>query len=341
MRVDAYASEPHYARHIAPIWEALAHEERGTFYAGRAALPYITRHLVKGPVQVGPPADDGENVVLCAAFQDSRFVRTRDRYVVYIEHGAGQTYAGDLHGKNHPAYSGGREHEPGTLAILCPGPRSADNWRASYPHLPVHEVGPMYLDPWLAGEVATTRSTPLRVCVSFHANVRLCPETEWTFPYYQHAVLSLQAALDIQLIGHAHPRAWPGIGPWYEKNGILGFENFTEVLGLADIYVCDNSSTLYEFAATGRPVVALNGPNYRRQIHHGLRFWDLVPGLECDRPVDLPGVISRALEDPPEAVERREKAVAAVYHPLDGKAVSRAVEAVRHYAGSVGSAASA
>jgi len=87
-----------------------------------------------------------------------------------------------------------------------------------------------------------------------------------------------------------------------------------------------HNSTLYEFAATGRPVVVLNCPRYRRDVHHGLRFWDHIPGIQCDTPEDLPGAIELALEDPPELREMREEAIAAVYPQHDGHATDRAVE---------------
>jgi hypothetical protein len=58
-----------------------------------------------------------------------------------------------------------------------------------------------------------------------------------------------------------------------------------EVQRRAAVYVCDNSSSMYEFAATGRPVVVLDLPEgrikgigYRRNINHGLRFWDALFG---------------------------------------------------------------
>ena len=50
--------------------------------------------------------------------------------------------------------------------------------------------------------------------------------------------------------------------------------DFDEVMERSTLYICDNSSTLYEFASTGRPVVVLNAPWFRRDIEHGLRFWE-------------------------------------------------------------------
>lgn len=105
--------------------------------------------------------------------------------------------------------------------------------------------------------------------------------------------------------------------------------HFDEVLDKADLYVCDNSSTLYEFASTNRPVLVLNAPWYRRNVHHGLRFWDAIPGLPVDSPDNLRRGIEMALTDGPFARDERRKAVRYVYGDLcDGQATTRAVSAI-------------
>jgi hypothetical protein len=77
---------------------------------------------------------------------------------------------------------------------------------------------------------------------------------------------------------------------------------------------------LYEFASTGRPVVVMNAPQYRRDVHHGLRFWDYPPGLQVDRPEQLADTIARALSDPEPARALRAAAVAETYAYTDGRA---------------------
>jgi hypothetical protein len=108
------------------------------------------------------------------------------------------------------------------------------------------------------------------------------------------------------VIGHGHPRR-SELASRYRRAGIEHVASFSEVCRRASIYVADNTSTLFEFAATGRPVVVLNARRYRRDVRHGLRFWDAAGvGPNVDRPRDLPDVVARALEDPPEFREKRE-----------------------------------
>src|SRR5690625_7239322 len=62
--------------------------------------------------------------------------------------------------------------------------------------------------------------------------------------------------------------------PEGEYDEIPFIHTFDEVLESASLYCTDASSTLYEYAATGRPVLVLNSRHFRKDVNHGLRFWE-------------------------------------------------------------------
>jgi spore coat polysaccharide biosynthesis predicted glycosyltransferase SpsG len=156
------------------------------------------------------------------------------------------------------------------------------------------------------------------------------PETRSAFGYYRKAIAEL--AKQFTVIGHAHPRAFRRYAPIYRSMGIEPVEDFAEVMKRASAYVCDNSSTLYE-AATVMPVVVLNQPAYRRNVHHGLRFWEAADvGVQVDAPEQLAAGVAEALADAPERRTAREAALDVVYAHRDG-ARERAVSSLRAWSG--------
>lgn len=312
--IDAYASEPQYLAHLLPVWDALEPEERGTLWVSRIVASRAPAHrTARSDVRVGRPSSSGE-VILVASYQDSRSCRHRPR--VYLEHGAGQTYRGDPKAAEHGSYSGGRDHE-GTVLFLCPNEAVASRWRATYDNVAVEVVGSPIVES--RGDLAKQQGQRPVVAVSFHWDCRLCPESRWALPHFKAALPHLAERFDV--IGHGHPRYHRFFERLWRELDIEHVTDFDEVARRADVYVCDNSSTMYEFAALDRPVVALNAPWYRRDVEHGLRFWNLVPGLQCDEPSDLAGVVRDALADPLRARESRRRAAAETYtQPLEGAA---------------------
>ena len=145
-------------------------------------------------------------------------------------------------------------------------------------------------------DTATTveKASPV-VAVSFHWNYHGIPEMRSAFDWYSKAVVEL--AKEVTVIGHGHPKR-KDLPDWYRAHGIEYVADFFEVCRRADVYACDNSSTLFEFASTGRPVVVLNAPWYFDGIdvraHHGLRFWD---ASQVGRNVRDPGRLAWAVDD--------------------------------------------
>lgn len=326
MLVDAFASQPHYFDHLAPIWRALP--QRGRFLVPRQIERAAARHEIaveRGDwqqAQTGPP-------VLIAGMGDAARVHP-NRRLVLVEHGAGQTYAGDRSAlTRHPHYAGGVGRDRVALFVV-PSERVAALNRARYPRTPNAVVGCARLDN--VARRTRRRSDPPTVVVTFHyQGPRDPPEARTAFPAFRKEFVDLEGG-PWRLLGHEHPR-WGGrlLRIW-EARGWESTADADEVLARADLLVGDNSSLLYEAAAVGVPVLCLDAPWYRREVEHGLRFWQHAPGLRVG-PGDLVDGVRRALDDPPELQAIRHSAVAAVYSRVDGRAGQRAARAiVRHRA---------
>lgn len=298
------ASAEHYRAHLLPIYEALPPEQRG---AVLRSVPLRRR---------GPQPE--RNAVLVGSWTDLRAVGEAGyERIVYAEHGIGQTYQ-----TGHPAYPGGR-HRDRVGLFLSPNATAARYDAEAYPAATVRVVGDPALDALPRGPGAGP------IAVSFHWDCMVAPETRSTFRYWITAVRDLAQEQDV--IGHGHPRAINPLKGMYRAAGVRWVENWHAVCEQAALYICDNSSTLYEFAATGRPVVVLNGPNYRRGFRPGLRFWDAANvGFQVDRPVALAETVLRAVEDPPDVRQRREAAVDIAYGYRSG-AAQRAADTIMEW----------
>jgi len=320
--LDAFASMPHYADHLRPIWDALPAELRGTFWrAGAMMRDQPGAVLPRGRLDaVGP-------VVMVAGAADRNLCKGRQ--VILAEHGAGQRYVG----VQSASYSGGPGWDRCRL-FLCPNDDVAARWREAYPATPAVVVGCPRLDRWhrpLAGcEVACG---PERVvALTFHWDNRLVPETTWALPHYQDQLPVLRnwlAGHGYQLVGHGHPRAQGALQRVWRRLEIPFWPSFDQVAAGAQVLVGDNTSALPEFASLGRPVVWLNAPWYRRNVHHGGRFWSWPEGQPtCDERGELCEAVARGLNPLPAEARSRAAMVAAVYAATDGHAADRAAAAV-------------
>lgn len=311
MRLAYLASEPHYADHLLPVQRLSG----GDWHGRRAGL----RRLVALGVDADhrPPPPDALTVVASS----SDLARTSGPAVM-VNHGAGQTYPGDPRSAANPSYTGGDGRERVVLNV-CPGPADAAACREAQPDVPAVAVGSPRLDA-LHG---TGRGDA--VVFAFHSDLHLVPETRWAFPAYEDALAAFCADAPMPVVGHGHPRVWRLLDRFWRRVGAEPVAEWDRAVRRAALWVCDNSSTMYEAAALGVPVLALNAPWYRRDVEHGLRFWSHVPGLQVDAPDDLPAMVEAALADPPEAVRLRERAVARVYGSyVDGHAAERAAAAI-------------
>jgi hypothetical protein len=242
-----------------------------------------------------------------------------------MEHGAGQSYGGRAHASRSGSYAGG-QNRGGASLFLHPGPHPAARDRAAYPEARVEIVGSPHLD------TLPKRKGPKGRVVAFstHFNGPLVPETRSAWPWIFGAVARLGDRFEV--LGHAHPRMFDRARRIYKTLGIEAVREFTDVCKRADVYVCDNSSTLFAFAATGRPVVVVNPPYYDRRVNHGLRFWEAAGvGVNCNDPKTLGDCIEEALADTPEQQAKREEALSLVYAYRKG-AGKRAAKALMDWA---------
>lgn len=300
--IDVLASAPHYADHVAAVFGALPAESRGSFMSGSRQASDRIRELGYEPVLPTP----SNNPTLVASFGDLHRVKDRPR-VAIMEHGAGQSYGGRDRSAHLGSYAGGAGRGIASL-FLHPGEHPAARDRAAYPGSRVEVVGAPYLDTLPKREGPKGRV----VAFSFHFNGPRVQEARNAYSWAWPAIQKLRGSYE--LLGHAHPSLFPYIQRRYRRSGIEPVGNFTDVCRRADVYVCDNSSTLFAFAATGRPVVVLNPPWYSRTVQHGLRFWDAADvGVQCDDIRALPDAIDEALRDRPAQKRKREAALDLVY----------------------------
>ncbi len=313
MKVHAYASRPHYLAHLAPVHAALPDHLRGELIGPR-----------RGHLRSDAFAGD---LVLVASWVDSQRWARRHR-VIYLEHGAGQSYGGDRAAANHGSYAGGEGHDH-TVLFLCPSETVAGRWRAAY-RAPAVAVGCPRLDD------VDRAPEPDLAAITFHWDNPLCAESRTALPHYARrlgAVVEDLRARGVRVLGHGHPRAAGHLKPLWRSLGVDWCDDLDGVLRRAAVLVADNTSAMYEAAALDLPVVALNAPWYRRDVEHGLRFWSHVPGRQCDGPDDLAELVVEQMQGgTPKDAELRRNAAAHAYSSVDSRASARAAAAIEEVA---------
>jgi CDP-Glycerol:Poly(glycerophosphate) glycerophosphotransferase len=318
--IDCYVSRRHYLSHVAPVWGALPSEQRGTLYVGGRlvgdAAVQVLGAISKNMTLLSPGPR-----VLVASQMDYQQVAQRRR-VVYMQHGSGQSYGGDPDpAVNRAASYAGGDNQDRTDLFLMPGPHPAQRCRERYPHIPVEEIGCPALDRWL-NDPPLAAKEPL-IALAWHwENNSLCPESRTALPHFRSALPGLMDRYAV--IGHGHPRAKGLAESVYAPLGIP-WVDYETVMTFASVLVTDNSSIGWEFMATGRPVVWLTPPWYRRDVDHGLRFGPAFKAqghVEVESPEDLLGAVESVLTSPPVMD------LSGVYSHLDGRSLERAAAAI-------------
>jgi len=330
-QVDFYAKRMHFMEHMLPIWQALG-ERQGEFFVspevfaqceGREYGPLLCQ--VSGAAEI--PASG--RPIVTAAYGDLGETLAADkpglrRIKIFMEHGAGFRF-----GNGHPSYAGGDGFRNKVDLFLDTNEYvSGANHRAN-PLIPNVVIGCPKLDKWHQQARLWQRPEEPVIAIAFHWDCKVAQETRSAYPWFKSALPAL--AKKYQVIGHAHPRETAQMKREFERMGIEFVADFEEVLRRADLYINDASSTLYEFASAGRPVLVLNAPIYRRHVRFGLRFWEHSEvGVNCNEPAKLLEAVETALQDKPEQQAKRAAAVAAAY-PVRGNAAETAVKAIGEF----------
>lgn len=316
--INFYAKEEHFKDHLQPIYQKLS--DGG----------FDVRWVLKDDRAI----DDTKWAVV-ASSGDLNKATGDKKMVFYAEHGAGQSYS-----MRHSSYAGGQGRD-NVCMFLSPGPHVSAKNKHYYPHIPDAEVGVPKLDDLhlaMSPELPSPKPVPV-VCISFHWDCNVCPETKSGFAYFKNSIDKLAEiasnksdkydSREFELVGHCHPRARKEVKPYFEKLGIRFIEKFEDVLTEADVYVCDNSSTIFEFASIGKPVVLLNPPHYRKHVSHGLRFWTFATiGPNAKNFQTLLDGIRECIHDTRENRALRKSMIDQIYHKTDGGAAERAAIAI-------------
>jgi hypothetical protein len=316
--IYAYATLPHYRDHITPIVNKLD-------AAG------VTTGFIDTPGDIDPAIP-----IIVAGNSDAADAGTHRRPLVYVEHGAGQTYTGSYTPTHrHASYSGSNARVFRNVKLfICPNDVVAGRWNDSWPDTPAVAVGCPKLDRWHTDSLPAAE--PNLVAWTWHVDYPSLsadtPETGTAIKHYRDhlpAIIERLALYGIRVLGHAHPR-WEGqLEPMWRAAGADYTADPNDVFRRAACLVVDNTSMGPEFATLDRPVVWVNSPRWRRNIHHEGRFWVWPENqFQINTPDAAAPTIVAALHDPPDVAEARRRMVPLVYSYTDGTAATRAAQAI-------------
>lgn len=310
MRLGLQVSHRQYVDHMAPIWRALEHQERGEVVIAPSGVEGYA--AARGLTSSGRGAD----LWLSCALRDLRKVLGRQLRAAYMEHGTGLQW--------YPS-TGLRSISAADL-VAAPNEFIARMYRREMPLQHVEVIGTPKLDELLEIPAESDGRT---VAVSFHwtsmRRARIRPHER-----FEEAIVEL--ARHYTVIGHGHPHVWGFLEGWWREHDIEPVADFSEVVRRADVYACDHSSTIYEWAAIGRPVVLLDHPGQASypKVPSGLRYEHHADVGEHATEHTLAGAIDRAFSA--DAFTERREAITAELYPFLGKASERAVDVLREAA---------
>jgi len=340
--IDFFARREHFIDHLLPVWSALK-GSRGVFYIpeylqGYAAAKGLEDYSLLRPangnaIQVAP---DGYSPLLVAAYGDMVIAQKRvpQRPFLMMEHGVGLTFNGCA------GYAGGTGVRNRVSMFLAPNEFIRKKTAKAIPGVAQVVIGTPKLDAWAPASDDPFQFSDGRgskkpvVAISFHWNgEKVAPEAGNAFLHYKDVIADLAGHPDFDLLGHGHPKYRFVLEPFYRDLGIEAEWDFSKIMQRADLYVNDCSSTMYEFCVTGKPVVIMNAPWFRRDVKHGIRFWDYTDiGPQVNEPDELLQAILNSLELPGAYKTQRQMMVQDLY-PFIGYSAHRAAGAIQGFLG--------
>lgn len=195
------------------------------------------------------------DIVLTASALDFRTLTKLcpEKDLIYMEHGVGL-----------------QAHKPDTLKMMSnfasevwvPNTYTALELRSKGLRKNINIVGTPKLDQLL--QIPTPSDGV--IAVSFH----------WTGfgqNYQQYRAKMLELSRHYTVIGHSHPHLSTKMRLVWGKLGIEYVPEFSEVVKRASYYLCDHSSTIYEWAALDRPGLLLDRRDGQSLVFStGLRY---------------------------------------------------------------------
>lgn len=301
-QIDFLASQPHYLDHIAPVWDALPDQARGTFYVPEEMLDYADRILHKTLYlfsytdrTFGPFVD--RHPVLVAGYGDMMALHRQNpsRRIVMMEHGTGHTF----HTAAYPDGTGKRDW----VDLFLPPNEYTKRKIQGIRQTRCEVVGTPKLDKvfWEmnpSNSIKNYYDNPPTIAIGFHwgSKNNIPPESGTAFDHYKGIIPELSKQFN--LLGYGHPLAADVYKRFFTSLGIEYTNNLMDVFHQADVCINDLSSAMYEFLVTGKPVIVLNAPWFRRDVQHGIRFWDYADiGIQVEEPGELVFAIQQTLDN--------------------------------------------
>lgn len=355
-KIDFFARREHFIDHLAPMWRLLPDKARGRFYIHESLRDYLVKHyphhenygyyIVKSLRENGLSVElpYSENPLVTCAYGDfqNAYKQNPNRQFIMLEHGVGLTPFSDYMGDNG-GYAGGLGYRRFVDCFLAPNEYIAKK-TAKVLDTMQYVVGTPKLDKWAKEYFWGGNLLPLNInysdegrfvnkiptiCISFHWNgSHVSPEAGNASSTFGAPEVLLRIKEKYNLVAHCHPKAREQFKPFFEELGIPFIDNFEDVMKIADIYINDCSSTMYEFLVTGKPVIIMNSPHFRKDKHTGIRFWDYTDiGYQVKNPRELMDAIQATIDYPEKHIKQRRKAVADLYPHL-GNSAQLAVDSI-------------